>query len=83
MNKSSTILIVDDSPMALALIAEPLTSSGFIVHTADSGEMALAVIATKAPDLILLDLRMPLMDGFEVCQRLKEQEEPAISPLSS
>jgi PAS domain S-box-containing protein len=69
-----TILIVDDEPDALALLAGILTQEGYRVRPADSGKLALAAIAASAPDLILLDMRIGDMDGLEVCRRLKAQE---------
>lgn len=71
METRKMILIVDDSPDALSLLTETLGASGFTVKAADSGELALASITVKLPDLILLDIRMPNMDGFEVCRQLK------------
>jgi len=75
-NSSSTdcrgeILLVDDSPSSLQLLSTLLVESGYRVREATSGELALWTIHSRAPELILLDLRMPGMDGFEVCRRLK------------
>jgi len=75
MDKEGTILIVDDSPVDLLMLTEVLTSAGFAVRQADSGELALASIAAKKPDLVLLDILMTVMDGFEVCRQLKAREE--------
>jgi PAS domain S-box-containing protein len=65
------ILVVDDEPHALALLTSILTQEGYQVRPADSGHLALASVATSPPDLILLDMRMPDMDGLEACRQLK------------
>ncbi|MDA0673468.1 MAG: response regulator [Cyanobacteria bacterium] len=67
----SKILIVDDTPANLKLLANGLTEQGYEVRMAPSGTLALMTLANNLPDLILLDICMPKMDGFEVCQRLK------------
>lgn len=69
----STILAVDDTVASLKLLTEILEADGYEVRSAISGAMALRSAALNPPDLILLDVRMPEMDGFEVCRRLKEQ----------
>ncbi len=73
---SSTIeiLIVDDTPANLRLLTSLLTTNGYKVRPASSGSIALRSVAFRLPDLILLDIRMPEMDGFEVCERLKADE---------
>ncbi|HCE67012.1 MAG: hypothetical protein A2X82_03785 [Geobacteraceae bacterium GWC2_55_20] len=74
MNERGTILIVDDTPESLRVLTEILKPEGYSVRPANSGELALASIAAQPPDLILLDIRMPGMDGFEVCRCLKADE---------
>ncbi len=66
-----TILIVDDMPENLQLLTQALTNQGYSVSCAISGPMALNAIHRISPDLILLDIRMPEMDGYEVCQKFK------------
>jgi signal transduction histidine kinase len=66
------ILVVDDTPASLNLLTEILTGRGYQVRSASSGRLALRSAAIEAPDLILLDVRMPDMNGYEVCRRLKE-----------
>lgn len=66
-----SILIVDDTAENLRLLAGMLTTRGFDVRPVTSGEDALATVAHSAPDLVLLDVNMPGMDGFEVCTKLK------------
>jgi DNA-binding NtrC family response regulator len=65
------ILIVDDTPINVRLLADLLSINGFAVLTADSGRAGLARTATDSPDLILLDIMMPDLDGFTVCEQLK------------
>ena len=69
------ILVVDDEPDALALLTSILTEEGYRVRPADSGSLALASVAISPPDLILLDMRMPGMDGLEACRQLKARKE--------
>jgi len=75
------ILVVDDDPEALALLVPILEGEGYEVQPADSGKLALISVAADPPELILLDIRMPGMDGFEVCRRLKGVEETRRIPL--
>jgi two-component system, sensor histidine kinase and response regulator len=66
------ILVVDDTPANLALLTSVLKGKGHRVRAAPSGALALKAAAAQPPDLVLLDITMPEMDGFEVCRRLKE-----------
>lgn len=66
-----TILIVDDDELNLKLLAYILTDGGYTVREAVSGAKALAIVKVENPDLMLLDIMMPVMDGFEVLARLK------------
>ena len=65
------VLIVDDSPANLELLADMLEGRGFRVRPVASGERALQAAQSEPPDLVLLDINMPDMDGYEVCRRLK------------
>jgi signal transduction histidine kinase len=69
------VLLVDDTAENLRLLAGMLASRGFDVRPVTSGAEALEAVATEPPDLILLDVTMPGMNGFEVCGRLREHEE--------
>jgi signal transduction histidine kinase len=69
---SQTILIVDDNPTNLDVLSETLTSNGFQVAVAIDGESALEQIEFHQPDLILLDIMMSGIDGFETCRRLRQ-----------
>ncbi len=68
------ILIVEDTPTSLQFLTRVLTGQGYRVRPATDGPLALQSVAAKLPDLILLDVRMPDMDGYEVCRRLKSDE---------
>ena len=81
MSRKATILAVDDTYESLALLEKILTSAGFHVLVADSGELALAAVAANPPDLILLDVRMKGMDGLEVCRQLKAHDETKRIPI--
>ncbi|MEZ5326219.1 MAG: hybrid sensor histidine kinase/response regulator [Verrucomicrobiales bacterium] len=77
----STVLIVDDQQRNLQVVATELSAEGFEIVLADSGPSALARVDARLPDLILLDVMMPGMDGFEVCRLLKEQPRSADIPI--
>ncbi len=70
---SPHILVVDDVPAICSLVATILRDEGYQVTTAQNGQEALESIAVHAPDLVLLDLQMPVMTGWELQQRLREQ----------
>ena len=72
-NKGS-ILLVDDLPENLQLLSELLMQLGYSVRSVTNGNMALKTLHAKQPDLILLDIKMPDMDGYQVCSRLKAVE---------
>ncbi|MDM8561673.1 hybrid sensor histidine kinase/response regulator [Candidatus Parabeggiatoa sp. HSG14] len=76
-----TLLIVDDIPTNLKVLFDYLKSLGFKVRVAKNGEHALTQIVHTAPDLILLDIMMPGMDGFEVCRRLKADDKTRDIPV--
>ncbi|MGD0265526.1 MAG: response regulator [Candidatus Methylomirabilota bacterium] len=75
------ILVVDDTPEIQELLQIHLETEGYQVLVAGNGQEALAAVAAEAPDLILLDVLMPVMDGYEVCRRLKADEETAFIPI--
>jgi len=72
--ESTTIMVVDDTPANLRLLQDALQAKGYQVLALPSGTMALSAAAKRQPDLILLDINMPQMNGFEVCERLKADE---------
>ncbi|HKJ21427.1 MAG TPA: response regulator, partial [Woeseiaceae bacterium] len=78
--KKATILAVDDTPENLDVV-RGLLSDEYIVKAATSGAMALKIIEKQKPDLVLLDIMMPGMDGYEVCQHLKDNDETRDIPV--
>jgi adenylate cyclase len=81
VNPAPTIVVVDDTPQNVKLLDAVLTSNGYDVVPAGSGEEALSAIAGGRPDLVLLDVVMPGMDGYEVCQRLRADPATALLPV--
>ena len=75
------ILLVDDTRENLRLLSTMLSDAGYKVRKAISGTLALRAIEVAKPDLIMLDIRMPEMDGYEVCQRLKRNPKTADIPV--
>jgi signal transduction histidine kinase len=73
-DRQETIMVVDDTPANLKLLTDILQAKGYLVLTFPRGALALAAAAKNPPDLILLDINMPEMNGFEVCERLKADE---------
>src|SRR4051812_14629720 len=76
-----TILIVDDVPASLSMAIDHLEERGYLVAIAEDGEDALERAELLAPDLILLDVVMPGIDGFETCRRLKASEKTKAIPV--
>jgi CheY-like chemotaxis protein len=81
MNPPTKILIVDDEPLNVDILEQELAELGYQTVSAANGQEALAKVGAEAPDLILLDVMMPGMDGFTVCRRLKEREETQLIPI--
>ncbi len=79
--KKKSILVVDDTPEYLRLLAEILIEQEYRVRPAPNGERALATVQKELPDLILLDIIMPEMDGYEICRRLKADEKTRDIPV--
>ncbi len=77
----SEVLIVEDTPASLTLLSELMQTAGYSVRQAQDGEMALLSVQNRAPDLILLDVRMPKMDGFDVCRQIKSNPATADVPI--
>ena len=76
-----TILVVDDIPLNVLLIRKMLGKFKFNILTANNGQAALDTVAANNVDLVLLDLMMPGMDGYEVLTRLRNQEETKELPV--
>ena len=70
--KKTTIVAADDDPQLLRLVTRNLELEGYEVLAASDGQQALDLIETRRPDLVLLDVMMPRLDGFEVCRRVRE-----------
>lgn len=82
MNKRVSILVIDDEPQILRALRTILTARQFNVATASRGEEGLALAAAQPPDLVILDLSLPDMEGIEVCARLREWTRAPIIVLS-
>jgi len=78
---SRTVLIVDDEALIRRILEDLLTAHGFTCRTASSGDEALRACADAPPDLILLDILMPGLDGIETCRRLKATPAGAAIPV--
>lgn len=81
MQDSAEILVVDDTPANLEVMTEILSFAGYRVATSISGDRALKRLQTYNPDLILLDIQMPGIDGFETCEQLKSSPVTAHIPI--
>jgi class 3 adenylate cyclase len=75
------VLVVDDEEQNRSLLHDPLEARGYEIAEAENGMVALEKIAARLPDVILLDVMMPQMDGFEVCRRLKTDSKTAHIPI--
>jgi two-component system OmpR family response regulator len=80
---SQTVLVVDDDPHIRQLLVFALEKAGLATREADDGEAALASVAEAQPDLVVLDINMPKLNGLDVCRRLRAQGELPILFLSS
>ncbi|MBX3038386.1 MAG: response regulator [Anaerolineales bacterium] len=83
MNNAPHILVIDDEPQILRALRTILTEKEFKVSIANRGEEGLNIAATQTPDVIILDLGLPDMDGVEVCKRLREWSQVPIIVLSA
>src|SRR4029450_10009276 len=81
MSEPARILVVDDTPVNLKLLGDLLSAKGYQVSTAASGAEALEKIDKTPPDLVLLDVMMPGMSGYEVCKKLRENPTTAVLPV--
>jgi DNA-binding response OmpR family regulator len=79
--RRDSLLVVDDTPETLGFLTDTLDGAGFTVLIATDGESALRLIEQITPDLVLMDARMPGLDGFETCRRIKRHESLAHLPV--
>lgn len=80
-NENILILIVDDNPQNIQLLASMLNKNGYKIAIAKSGMEAIRFTSKKLPDIVLLDVMMPEMDGFEVCETLKKCADTKHIPI--
>ena len=78
---ATRILIVEDDPDIAALVARYLDKAGFVTERVASGREALQTIAARPPELLVLDLMLPHVDGLEVCRLLRANETTAAIPI--
>ena len=78
MSRKKCILVVDDEPRYLRLVEINLDSNGYHVQTATNGKQSIEMVASCQPDLVLMDVMMPVMDGFTACEHIREFSEVPI-----
>jgi len=78
----STILVVDDDTQVRGLLVRFLEEEGYVIRVAGDGREALALVDREPPDVIILDVNMPAMDGYETCRRLKDDPRTALIPVT-
>src|SRR5437588_103188 len=81
MTAPAKVLVVDDTPLNIKLLGDLLTVKGYAVATAANGEEALAKLASDAPDIVLLDVMMPGLSGYDVCRRIRADPTTALLPV--
>ena len=81
MSGGGKILVVDDTPLNVKLLADRLSAGGYDIATASSGEEALEKVAQWQPDIVLLDVIMPGMNGYEVCRKIRDDIGNRILPV--
>jgi putative two-component system response regulator len=78
---AGVVLVVDDVPANVELFKSLLTREGFVVLTASNGEQALEMVARERPDLVLMDVVMPHLSGYQVCERIKQDKATRLTPV--
>src|SRR5438309_4853649 len=81
MTAPAKVLVVDDTPLNIKLLGDLLAVKGYAVATATNGEEALAKLAAEAPDIVLLDVMMPGLSGYDVCRRIRADPTTALLPV--
>ncbi|HEY3555170.1 MAG TPA: response regulator, partial [Casimicrobiaceae bacterium] len=79
--RAPKVLVVDDTPVNVKLLGDLLGVKGYAVTTAQNGEEALAKLADDVPDIVLLDVMMPGLSGYDVCRRIREDSRTALLPV--
>jgi putative two-component system response regulator len=80
-SSAGVVLVVDDVPANVELFKTLLTREGYVVFTASNGEQALEMVARERPDLVLMDVVMPNLSGYEVCERIKQDKATRLTPV--
>jgi DNA-binding response OmpR family regulator len=83
MDKKSYILVIDDDPKIMAMIESWLKLEGYDVGIADDGETGLAMMEERSPDLVILDIMMPGIDGFQVLNSIRQQSNVPVIMFSA
>ncbi len=81
LTREKQILVVEDEEEMAELLKERLTAAGYAVHTAASGKAGLSSAAEHQPDLVILDLLLPDIHGYEVCKELRKLSNPWVQPI--
>lgn len=81
MNEPASVLVVDDTPQNIKLLTDLLTANGYRVESAQSGKEALEKIAADVPDIVLLDVMMPGLSGYDVCRAIRQTPATALLPV--
>lgn len=83
MEKRTQILVVDDEQYVTKLVERTLEDAGYVVSVAHDGKSALVMLAEKEPDLILLDIRMPGLNGYQVLERIRQSSDVPVLMLTA
>ncbi len=81
IERAAKILVVEDNPMNLELVRDILTAAGYEVLEANDGAAGVEIAVLERPDLILMDLQLPGMDGFEATRRIRAEKRTAATPI--
>src|SRR6185436_4542534 len=81
MKNAGTVVIADDVSANIGLLERLLVGEGYVVYAASDGEAALQLVQDKMPDLVLSDVMMPKVNGFELCRRIKADRATRLTPV--